>query len=97
LNAGDLDRRITIRRFTVVGDDGFGNTISDWADVATVWAQVQQQSGREFFAQGAVQSDTLVVFRMRWLDGVTIQDRVRYKGTDHEVHEVKEVGRRDGL
>jgi SPP1 family predicted phage head-tail adaptor len=96
VRAGNLDRRITIQRFTVIGDDGFGNEIRDWADLATVWAQVTQASGREFFAQAAIQADTKVVFKIRYLPGLTVTDRILYNGVLHDLHEVKELGRREG-
>jgi len=38
MRAGDLDRRITIQREEVVGDDGFGNEITEWVDYAERWA-----------------------------------------------------------
>lgn len=97
MRAGDLDRRITIQREEVVGDDGFGNEITDWVDVVTTWARVVQASGREFFAAAAIQSETKVMFKLRFMDGITVIDRVVYDGRNHDIHEVKELGRREGL
>jgi len=98
MRAGDMDRRITIQRYVVIGDDGFGNEITEWIDLATVWAEVKQESGREFFAYGGINSDRKVVFRLRWIDGgVTVLDRVSYGDRDHNIHEVRELGRQVGL
>jgi len=91
-----MDRRITIQRYEVVGDDGFGNEITEWNDLATVWAEVKQESGREFFAAAAIQSERKVIFKLRWMD-VTVIDRVSYDGTLHDIHEVRELGRTEGL
>lgn len=96
MRAGDMDRRITIQRYEVVGDDGYGNQITEWNDLATVWAEVKQESGREFFAAAAIQSERKVVFKLRWLD-VTVVDRVSYDGRLHDIHEVRELGRKEGL
>lgn len=97
MRSGDLDRRVTIQRFTVIGDDGLGNEITEWADLATVWASVTQASGREFFAQDAIQSDTKVVFKIRYFPTLSVIDRISYNGVLHDLHEVKELGRREGM
>ena len=97
MQIGKLDRRITIQREMVVGDDGYGNEIVDWGDVATVWARVIQQTGREFFALAAIQAETRVVFHLRFIEGMTTEDRVDYEGQLHDIHEVRELGRRAGL
>jgi len=96
MRAGDMDRRITIQRYEVVGNDGFGGQIIEWIDLGTVWAEVKQESGREFFAAAAIQSERKVVFRLRWMD-VTVLDRVSYGGRLHDIHEVRELGRQEGL
>jgi SPP1 family predicted phage head-tail adaptor len=95
MRGGDMDRRITIQQVTLV-DDGFGH-VEEWADLATVWAEVKQESGREFFAAGGIQSDRKVVFRLRWIDGITVVHRVIYSGREHNIHEVRELGREVGL
>jgi SPP1 family predicted phage head-tail adaptor len=81
----------------VVGDDGYGNEIIDWGNLATVWARVIQQTGREFFALSAIQAETRVVFHLRFIEGMTTEDRVDYDGQLHDIHEVRELGRRAGL
>lgn len=96
MRAGALDRRITIRRYTVAGDDGYGNEIREWADLATVWAAVQQEGGREYFAQGGIQAERKIVFRLRWTD-VAVSDRIQYDGGEFDIHDVRELGRKDGL
>jgi SPP1 family predicted phage head-tail adaptor len=97
MQIGKLDRRITVQREMVVGDDGYGNEIIDWGNLATVWARVIQQTGREFFALSAIQAETRVVFHLRFIEGMTTEDRVDYDGQLHDIHEVRELGRRAGL
>ncbi|ASY43333.1 hypothetical protein CJD35_01850 [Sphingobium xenophagum] len=94
MRAGTLDRTVTIQRMTLV-DDGY-SSVETWADWQTVPAQVVQEGGREFFAAAAVQAEQRVLFRMRWLDGVTVLDRVSYDGRPHNIIGVKELGRREG-
>lgn len=96
MRAGDMDRRITIQYYTEESDE-FGGQILTWHDLATVWAEVRQEGGREFFAQATIQSERKVIFRLRWIDGVSVLDRVSYDGRLHNIHQVKELGRQDGL
>lgn len=39
----------------------------------------------------------MIIFRIRWLDGITNADRIVYGGVNHNLKEVKEIGRRKGL
>lgn len=96
MRAGIMDRRITVQHYTTV-DDGYGNEIPTWADLATVWASVQQESGREFIQASAITPERRVVFRIRWIDGITTTHRVIYEGRQHDIHQVREIGRREGL
>lgn len=97
MRAGDLDRRIVIQRKQVVGDDGYGNTITDWVDYADRSASFMQSGGREFFAQAAIQSERRIVFRCRWVEGVTSDDRVVCDGIVHDIKEVRRIGRKIAL
>lgn len=94
MRSGNMDRAIKVQRFTLV-DDGF-QTIEQWADHLTLWAEVTQESGREFFAAATVNSERKVIFRIRWSD-VTVLDRVVYGGRNHDINEVRELGRKAGI
>lgn len=96
MKAGALDRRVTIERATVI-QDPYGEEIETWAPLATVSAQVVQQSGREFLAAEAMQAEVRVLFRLRWIEGIQETDRVSYGDRLHNIQEVKELGRREGL
>lgn len=95
MKAGPLDRMATIQRATLV-DDGF-TMVETWADLITLPAQVMQQGGREFFAAAQVQAEQRVIFRLRWIEGITVLDRVSYAGRTHNIIDVKELGRREGI
>lgn len=97
MRAGDLDRRVIIQTYAITGVDPFNNPIGEWQDVATVWAQVLQQGGSEFLRAEEVTAERRVVFRIRWLEGVSALQRVIHDGTEHNITEVRELGRRDGL
>ena len=96
LNIGSMDRRITIERETETVNPS-GSVVKGWAPVATVWAEVLQQSASEFFTgYGEAEAGT-VVFRVRYRPGITTADRVTYEGTAYGIKEIKELGRRDAL
>ena len=95
MRAGNLDREITIQRFTTTVDD-YGTPVQTWANVATVRAQLIQASTQEYIRGGAV-DETVAVFRTWWLNGITNADRVVYNGQNLNIKETKELGRRNGL
>lgn len=95
MRAGKLDRIITIQSFTNTVNE-YGTPIETWTDVATLRAQIIQSSTEEFLTGGA-SDETVVIFRTRFLPGVTGASRVLYQGGEFNIREVKEIGRRVGL
>lgn len=96
MRAGTLDRTILIQRATEVRDD-LGVVSTTWATLATVRAALIQASTSEYLQGAGLQGDAAVIFRTRFLEGVTVRDRVLYGGIAHDIQEVKEIGRRKGL
>lgn len=64
--AGKLNKRVTLRAIAA-GQDTAGQPSGAWADVATVWAEVRDISGREFIGAGGVQNEaqTRIFIRRR--------------------------------
>lgn len=94
--AGKLDRRITIQRKTV-SHDALNEPVEVWNGLATVWAQRLGQTGQEFFANDQVLSEYKVIFRIRWRRDLKDTDRVMFEGRAHDIHSIRELGRRVGL
>ncbi|MNV91444.1 Phage head-tail joining protein [compost metagenome] len=60
-------------------------------------AEIVQQSATEFLTGfGEAESGT-IIFRIRYLPGITTADRVTYAGMAYDLKEVTEIGRRRGL
>jgi len=95
MRSGKLDKSITLQRSSNSIDD-FGTPGASWTELATVRAEVIQASTEEFIRDGA-SDETVVIFRCRYVDGVTTADRVLYEGAYFNIKEVKEIGRRKGL
>ena len=97
MRSGKLDQQITVQRYTSTVDD-YGVSTMTWSDVATVRAQIIQQSTDEYLrgAQGAV-DEIAVVFRVRWIEDITTADRIAFDGENFNIRELKPIGRRKGL
>jgi SPP1 family predicted phage head-tail adaptor len=96
MRAGKLDKTITLERQTetVLAS---GAVSLAWAALATVRAEIVQQSATDFltgFGDGVAGN---VIFRIRYLAGVTTADRVASAGQTYAIKEVTEIGRRKGL
>lgn len=96
LNIGNMDRRITIERETETMSPS-GDAQRAWVPVATVWAEVLQQTASEFFTGYGEAETGSVIFRVRYRPGITTADRVSYDGTAYGLKETKELGRREAL
>lgn len=97
MRAGKLDRTIEIQTYGTTGVDEYGTPTEGWTAFATVRAQIVQSSTDEFLAAFGETDKTAIVFRARWLDGVTTDHRVVYEGKALNIRETKELGRRQGL
>ena len=84
LNAGDLNQSITLQQPSTAVD-ALGQRVEGWVDIAAVWAEVTPLRGREFFAAGAMQSEAVVRFRIRWRADVQGTHRVLWRGVPHAI------------
>lgn len=96
MNIGKLDRRITIERLTETVKPS-GSVVKAWTPIATVWAEVIQQSATEFFTGFGEAETGTMIFRIRYVANITTADRVTYNGSTYDLKEIKELGRRDAL
>ena len=87
MNPGDLDQRVTLERFTSEQMDD-GQMVDTWAPLATVWAAVEPQAGREFVAAGAMQAELTTKVRIRYRAGITSADRVIHDGKTYNIASV---------
>lgn len=96
MRAGKLDRTISIERKTETVHET-GAVVTDWLAVATVRAEVVTHSADEFLTGFGEAENGNVIFRIRYLPGVTTAHRVTYDGKVYDLKEVIEVGRRRAL
>ncbi|MFT6772466.1 MAG: SPP1 family predicted phage head-tail adaptor [Paracoccaceae bacterium] len=99
MEAGRLDRRVTLRRATAA-PDAFNEPVQTWADLATVWAEARPISDRERIAAAQIAATVTHRFTIRWADGLadlSPRDRLIFEAREFDISAVKEIGRRDGL
>lgn len=96
MRAGKLDRTIAIERKSETVSDS-GSAVTAWTNVASARAEIVRQSSDEY-STGFGEAETgTVIFRIRYLGGVTTADRITFDGTAYNIKEIAEIGRRRGL
>lgn len=99
LDAGTLDRRIILRRFTIAYDQ-WNQPTEAWADLASVRSSWRRATASEQLTSLQVGAMVTDIFEIRWsptVEDVNPKDRLTYAGRDYDISEVTEIGRRDGL
>ncbi|WP_145111377.1 phage head closure protein [Cereibacter sediminicola] len=96
MQAGKLSRVIEIHGATFAVDD-FGSPLPTWTRKATLRAEIVTAEASEFIRGWGVSEETAIVFRTRFLDGITMSDRVSFDGQHFNIKGVAPIGRRRGL
>ena len=85
-----LNRRITIQEKTVTYNS-YNEPIETWIDLKTVWAGIINTGGGEFYAAQKLYASTEVVFRIRYQNSISVENRINYDGTIHEILAINDV------
>lgn len=97
MRAGKLDRVLDIEAVTI-GQGEYGSPVETWGPfVAGLRGQIVQSSTEEYFATSGSGATSTIVFRTRFVPGVTNMHRIVYDGRNFDIEEVKELGRGQGL
>lgn len=94
--AGELDRRITIRRATYAAN-AFNEPIATWADHVSVAAKREDASAAESYRAQEVGASITTRFTIRWspdVEDVNPKDRVLFEGREYDIVGVRDLGRR---
>lgn len=84
MEAGKLNNRITIQTYTDTKDSK-GQKIKVWSDAFTIWAEVVSSTSREFYNAQKNNSETEIVFKVRYRTGITTLKRIKYNGVYYEI------------
>jgi head-tail adaptor len=102
MDAGSLDRRVTLHRAGAVENE-HGDMVQGWSELATVWASVRPSPGSERLASAEAAANAPTVVTIRWssiVADLSPADRLEYpvgSGRFFNIVSVVELGRRDGL
>lgn len=89
--ASRMDTQVTLQALTA-GQSPSGAPLTTWAAVATVWASVDDVSGREFLAAGGTQNAVTTKIMIRDRPGVVATMRALH-GAD--IYSIEAVLRQD--
>lgn len=101
MKAGDLDRRVTLRRLGPTAKSSFGTPAGQWFNLATRIAAAHQpvSDGERMRAQqaGATVTDRFRIrYAAQWAD-LSARDQLEFEGRLYDIVAVKPIGRREGL
>ncbi len=97
MRAGNLDRLIELRH-RVLTQNSHGEQVPSYPTAyETVWAEKLDQRAREYFAAQGTQAEATTRFRIRYMTGVVMTDRIVYDGANYDIVQISEIGRREGL
>lgn len=88
MQAGRLRHRVSLQRLQETRDPNTGAVITDWVELAKLWAEVAPLSAREFAASQAVQSRVTARITIRYREDVTAKDRIVYRGQVYNIEGV---------
>lgn len=97
VKAGQYRERAEFQRLNEGAVDAYGNVYSGWAALATRWADMREQTGKEDI-QGGVLSDvgraTMRVRSDSTTNGITAADRVVIRDATWAIRDVIQVDRK---
>lgn len=87
MRTGKIRERVTLQETTQTQADD-GGIIDTWATVATVWASVDYEKGREFFTASQIAAEESLAIVIRKRDGIVPKMRAVYRSKNFDIHAV---------
>lgn len=100
MEAGKLDRFITIEEFTEESTNELGHAVKSWQTFHQCWASFNDSAFRrnkEDFQGSQTVAVANDVWQIRYLPGIKATQRIVYEGMIYNITSVKEIGRNEGL
>ena len=96
MRAGKMVHVIEVQRATTNISEA-GTPVPDWVAVATLRAEIVEQQAEEFLRNAGDTTVATIVFRTRFLPGITDEHQVRFDGEAFDIDRIVPIGRRRGL
>ncbi len=97
MDAGKLNRLVTLKRRALAARTRQGEQIASWAEYATVWAERRDLTGTQRVMAQQLTEQQMTNFTIRWREDVSVTDRVAESGREWEVTQVAEIENGVGL
>ena len=95
MRAGQLRKRIKLQRAIPSKPDAYGAVSDSWSDLATRWAEIKPLIGKEKEQAAAVKATVTHSIRLRYLEGLTMADRVKWDNRIFEITDLQNIHERD--
>lgn len=96
MRAGRLNQRVIFEQKSTTRA-GTGEEVVSWVIFVTVWGEVKQLRGREFFAAAQMQGSVDHQIFIRYRSDITRAMRAVWNGQPLDIVSIAEIGNRDGL
>jgi SPP1 family predicted phage head-tail adaptor len=84
-SVGEMNKRITIKHITGYTRDDNGDDQPIWSTLCTVWAKVEIDSGREFYASRKVNAEWNGLFKFWYYSGIKPNMKVFYGTREFDI------------
>ena len=91
--AGQMDRRITIKNFSET-TDSFGQQVKSFSTLASVWANVVEKVGREGEDGDMIAATKKVEFVIRYRTDVDEEMRIIYNSNTYKIQAIQSADAR---
>ena len=90
MEIGKLNKRINIQEYNTI-ENGMGDSVSNWVDFTTVWANVTNLSGREYFSAMQVRAENTVKFTIRYNKNINETMRIIFEGNNYNINFIDNI------
>jgi SPP1 family predicted phage head-tail adaptor len=77
--------------------NAYGEQVETFNTLDVVWAQKVDTTGRELFVAKGTIAENSTRFRLRYRNDLNLTDRLEYDGSEYDIKQIAELGRREGL
>ena len=96
MRAGKLDKVISIEYPTASVSES-GKVTDTWALVAVMRARIVKTDASEAMYNYGEGSERVITFRIRYIDGLSLDYRINYNTLTYDIVDLQEIGRRREL
>lgn len=96
IKASDLRERVTLRK-PVKTANTFNEAVVSYADVESVYAEVEEGGGKEFYASDQLRNEKRIRIKIWLRTDITTEWRFVWDGREFEIDDISQIQPRRGL